>query len=604
MGCGATTANRSKYTVVHLDPGQHGPDDNPRGAVSSTAPADQDCPSALRVGAAVRLRHLKAQPWLNDALATCVSFDASTNRWTVRLECGDEKAVKADNLAAATLCVGAHVRIWGLKSDSALNGMVGTLESYDAESNRWTVCMSGGVKKALKGQNLLALHGMQAGSESRGPACDLGACDALSIGDRDHPRGPFQELQSSPLYEALSKGHVRLVRGSYFQRRAAEGLPWQRRAEVSDCDLWSPEVAVKHWADFGPGFFLALSYPWLSREHSDPELWHLRRLAWIIAEWRGALSSTPFFEHVIPPLSGSDMTTKALADVGVFVDFISIGQKSKQGTSSEELQYQEAMKVMALVYGHRDTSVLRFTMVPPRIERKYGHRGWTGFESCISNNKAFADGKVFDFGELFQPEHEVATKAAFLKKYKVKQVPPCSAERFQEMLYLCEEDVKKLRVPYDRLFTDPSDKPIVVKKFKDAWEEQRMFRELDFNGAGWENVEALQLASVLPHFAKLEVVRLSGNRIGDQGAEAIVAAIADCPVKLIDISDNCVSTAGADGMAAGLPLSRHLAWFYGFANPFCGSDEARWRLTTAWVAAGRSKENLVLDHFALKHRKL
>jgi len=257
---------------------------------------------------------------------------------------------------------------------------------------------------------------------------------------------------------------------------------------------------------------------------------------------------------------------------------------------------------MALLYGHTHTCVLRLTSVPPHVEKKYFHRGWTAFESCISGNKPYADDKVYEFGDDFKHDSELAMKEKFVRKYKQRLQPPVSYERFSELFWRMEEQVKVLRVPYNKLFTQAEDKAWAMNKFREAWEEQRKVRELDFKSMGWGDSEALQLAAALPSFPNLETLHLTGNKIGDAGAEAIVGALANSQLHSLDLSDNGIGRAGAAKLAASLAGAADLAFLYAFANPFCSEEDARWQVVNAWKAAGKAKESLVLDHFALKHK--
>lgn len=40
-----------------------------------------------------------------------------------------------------------------------------------------------------------------------------------------------------------------------------------------------PDQAADLWLAYGSAFLVAVSYSWLTREHPDPECWHLERLA-------------------------------------------------------------------------------------------------------------------------------------------------------------------------------------------------------------------------------------------------------------------------------------------------------------------------------------
>lgn len=557
---------------------------------SSTAGAGDpppDTKESLRVGMTVRLKGLKACPELNGTSASVVKFDPANGRWTVRLESGEEKAIKVENVVIETVKVGGYVRLTGLQKEASLNGMIGTVESYDAAAGRWTVKLSGGVKKALKAQNLVAL--VNTSAKTPAPARD----ERAEAEERMETSGPFNDVEDSPLLLALRCGHIRLARGSYFRRRFKEGAAWQRRQDIDESDLWPLEQAASMWAEWRSNFFIAVSYPWLARDHSDPESFHLQRLAYVLRHW----CHPPLLLH------GSTITPNQEVagppDVGVFLDFTCLHQQQKGGLTREEALYQSALDSMGYVYGHEHTTVWRFTNVPAGMPRKYHHRGWTCFESCLAANKAFQDDKVFSFSDTFDPTNEATRQAGFWRKYRQTASPPCSPERFAELLWGCEQEVKNVWAPFNKVFAEPADKNIVVAKFREAWDEQRRVRELDFKSVGWGDTEAMQLAALLPSFCNLEALRLTGNRIGDVGAEAVLGALFTSPLRILDLGDNCIGARGANAMCAALPSASKLVFLFAFANPFTSEDTARWQLTTAWGAAGKEKQGLILDHFAL-----
>jgi len=120
-------------------------------------PAADKQHAELRVGASVRLVGLQAAPELNGKLATCVSWSAQRGRWLVRIEGGEEKNVKAQNLelrGTPTLSVGASVRISGLIASPELNGSQGCCVRWDGAKGRWLVRLREGLEKLLRPENL------------------------------------------------------------------------------------------------------------------------------------------------------------------------------------------------------------------------------------------------------------------------------------------------------------------------------------------------------------------------------------------------------------------------------------------------------------------
>ena len=71
------------------------------------------------------------------------------------------------------------------------------------------------------------------------------------------------------------------------------------------------------------------------------------------------------------------------------------------------------------------------------------------------------------------------------------------------------------------------DTPLVKRLYEAAFEEQfGKATELIYNGLGWGDAEAAQLAKVLASAGQRRGSRRSGNQIGDEGCKALAAACA------------------------------------------------------------------------------
>jgi len=409
----------------------------------------------------------------------------------------------------------------------------------------------------------------------------------------------FTEVEGSPLLLALQRGSIRLVRGQYFERCLAEGRPFGLRQEMSDADLWPPEKAARMWTTYRSVFFLAMSYSWLGRSHPDPDLWHLKRFARIIREWR---QSVPVLLERLLPREARDL--EPLHDVGVFVDAASLYHPARDQLNKEqESQYQAGMEVVHAVYGHRHTTVMRCTGVPTRVPRKYRLRGWTGFEWCLSENKVAPDDKLYTFDDSFEPELESTLKASFFRKRKGPVSVPCPAERFEELLRQAEQEVKSLSAPHDKLFMESKDRPFILDKYREAWEHQRHSRELHFADAGWGDDEVEQLASLLPSLPNLEELHLVGNRVGDAGARALFQGLTDTLVKNIDLSNNEIGGASSKAMAEAIGVATELVSLCVIDNPICKDEAGLWELRAAWRAAGKDPDALLIDGASLLRKE-
>lgn len=109
----------------------------------------------LSPGAAVCIVGLVSQTHLNDSSGTCMEWNTDKGCWLVRLSSNDEKFFKPHNLEVTKrLSIGASVRAVGLVSAAHLNGTNGICLGWIQETGRWLVRLNGGEQKALRPDNL------------------------------------------------------------------------------------------------------------------------------------------------------------------------------------------------------------------------------------------------------------------------------------------------------------------------------------------------------------------------------------------------------------------------------------------------------------------
>lgn len=106
-----------------------------------------------KIGSKVSLRGLQASPELNNAQGTLESFDKAKNRGVVCLHSGQVKAFKPENIRVLTI-LGKNVQLHSLEGATELNGVVGVCEKWECNKNRWTVRLQNGQTKSLKPENL------------------------------------------------------------------------------------------------------------------------------------------------------------------------------------------------------------------------------------------------------------------------------------------------------------------------------------------------------------------------------------------------------------------------------------------------------------------
>ena len=110
--------------------------------------------------------------------------------------------------------------------------------------------------------------------------------------------------------------------------------------------------------------------------------------------------------------------------------------------------------------------------------------------------------------------------------------------------------------------------------------DRQSTKELDFSGLKWGDAEAVQLAAVLPSFARLETLGLGSNQIGDAGAAALAEACRQLPkLEYLGLNENQIGDAGMAALAEAIAKegafpSLTSFGYYGLrGNP--ASDEAK-----------------------------
>lgn len=134
----------------------------------------------LLPGCKVRLSGLKGAAELNGESGTLESFFQETGRWRVKLNTGQSKDLKPENLdilltqanhsqqgapQAATsqkrpvddLRQGCKVQLQGLKGAAELNGQKGVLDCFIQGTGRWRVKLSSGQNKDIKPENIITV---------------------------------------------------------------------------------------------------------------------------------------------------------------------------------------------------------------------------------------------------------------------------------------------------------------------------------------------------------------------------------------------------------------------------------------------------------------
>ena len=166
----------------------------------------------------------------------------------------------------------------------------------------------------------------------------------------------------------------------------------------------------------------------------------------------------------------------------------------------------------------------------------YEDSGWCFIESIISAGIKIG---------YFRLDLEKRTEEAMGKDYyDLRDV--CVAKRPPPILP--DEAARLLREV--KIFTAGSDVDKVIELYRSFFEgvSQSTVR-LYFTSLEWGDEEAVQLAAVLPSFARLEELSLGGNQIGDAGAIALAEACRQPELEQLNLYSNQIGDAGMAALA-------------------------------------------------------
>ena len=165
---------------------------------------------------------------------------------------------------------------------------------------------------------------------------------------------------------------------------------------------------------------LGISYPWLTKEHPDPEGWHLAIIQhflrlYFTLENKGYDDD----ENAVTWQMGHGKR------VAIFWDWMSLFQASHPGGQTEEQRaaFKRALKLINIWYANNCTMVWRQTKLPPAPRpghniKKYHKRGWCFFELGVSEMISPSD-KVLDLGLLVGDDGTFTEEGMFFTEHKL-----------------------------------------------------------------------------------------------------------------------------------------------------------------------------------------
>ena len=167
-------------------------------------------------------------------------------------------------------------------------------------------------------------------------------------------------------------------------------------------ELWRPGSKQHKPVDVEEAVVLAISYPWLTKEHPDPQGWHVAiiqhflRLYFTLENKKYAGYNKP---PIILPPTGQGKR------VAIFWDWMSLFQANNPAggqTEDQKASFKRALATINVWYANSESMVWRLTKLPPAPRpghdiNPYDRRGWCFFEKAVSEMITSSD-RVLDLG--------------------------------------------------------------------------------------------------------------------------------------------------------------------------------------------------------------
>lgn len=369
----------------------------------------------------------------------------------------------------------------------------------------------------------------------------------------------FREVDA--LLESIRSGAVRLLRGSHIIQRAKAGQPLQRRQELPDAafchydDLMlvlqklrekfgKEDTAQNEFGDLKRGgdtrfmgLIHVLSYRWITKDHPDPECFHLRIVAEVTEARIQQVSSTGrrigLWKDVFEPIGMSE----ADVDIAMFWDFGSLFQIDRvkhvdDRTEAQKQLFKGALSkggALNVLYGHLHTSVWMQSELPKGFEeqmaalnlaRTYKESGWCHVEASMSALLKPITRRL-DLSKRNTPTtNELGYVGYRLVEFRcaIARDPPLSPQAMSVL------------VRTQKRFTGKGDLEIVDAMYAEFFDAVApTVEQLYLADLKWGTEEACELAEVLPCFSVCRKLNLSYNDIGIKGAAAIFEALHKAP---------------------------------------------------------------------------
>jgi len=271
------------------------------------------------------------------------------------------------------------------------------------------------------------------------------------------------------ILDAVERGDVALLRGSYLVQLDDEQRRIERRQDLPGEAFWSADELREYarWPsctreslDPGstcPNFWVqsiipyvmiaVLSYQWQTDAHPDP---NRATLGLVAQRLRKGLKCPGFLNGIL--FRGTSRKVYDPDSVALFWDFGSLFQKNKErdleDRTEEEIEHFTCgLGTSNVLYGHALTFVLRAKQIPGVPDKVYEDSGWCTFESAVSIMGKY-ERYVFIKDISDDRKHKVA---------KYKELAIETPEEFAEVIatkrFYSKLDVSKLVKMYEDIYS-------------------------------------------------------------------------------------------------------------------------------------------------------
>jgi hypothetical protein len=372
---------------------------------------------------------------------------------------------------------------------------------------------------------------------------------------------PYFDVET--LLASVESGAIAAVKGSWLVGLHKRGGRLSRRQDLPPEAFWSAgelrRVALALRGDFGV-LFVALSYRWLTKEHPDPDGFHLGIVAAVAELYLNLLKGE---DAAASQLSAAFQKHRlGLPEFALFWDFASLHQPLR--TAAEEKLFRRGLQNSNVWYGHARTVVWMQSELPegfaarmrasePPLAETYEDSGWCYVESAISAAikpgflrldlaKRTERAMACSYGPGYWWDSADDRLARVCAR---RRPPPPSPETVRRLLQT------------EKRFTNSSDVSKVADLYAAFFGKVTTVDALAFQGLEWGDADVVELCEVLSRFSALRTLDLSQNKIGPEGASALGEALKSgtAVVTTLFLNSNNIGNEGAIVIAEALKVN-------------------------------------------------